>query len=1089
MKKWLKRISIALIALLLFIVLLLAFLLFTSSGLSLSKTIANLVLKPQGIELHGKMSGQINQLKLDELTIKNDVVDIDIKGVSLTWSPLALLFEQKLDVKSLTSQSVMVDVNTHSQSDSNEDNTPFTMPLDLYASNIKIAQAQYKMNNANIVKASNINAQEITLIGDKLTLTKIDTIAPEYKTDVSLNNGYIYLNPPFKTNMNLKLNANLQPDLNIKGHKTTIKGDFAQQFDINTQGVITHYKKQHPFQLNSQFNGNEISTQFLVDQIAQVKTNFVFNNHIDWSASIDSHNNNWPINLKLGGVISTQQKITHITTKFCNLNAGSQALNCQINFISADNSLHLKQLRIYNNDNQDNLELSLQKENNQLKANWQAHIQDLAHYPVNLTGHINSQGHFSINDQKAQSLEAKFEARQFSYKELLLNQLLLTLDRNQLLLKLNSSLGNLTVNASIDQLSLKHLITSIKKIDYNNPELKQKWLLQKPSKLTLNKNTHVLTPLCLHNTSTDYICITSIFDKNEQNFFANGHITPGALLPNSPLANNNFVSTFKVAYRQKGNQPPFARLSLKGEGQIFNATSDWYQQLNQIDPIYQFVNVTKVNINSALQDNLLNAQAKIYFPNNRLYAELESKEFDFTNLNKASLNGALNIYADKLQWLSHLFPNFPTQINDGHLSGKFNFTDKLLNPRIHGSLKLINGDLNILETNTQIHNLSAKIEVSPPVKSTIQITGQVKSSPFKLKGYANWVNNQLDGIINIDGDKLLLMDTPEVETSVTPHLQFSSKSGVNSLTGNIYINRLLVHLDNMRSTNLQNTIQNDIVYVNNKNQVINQQKSSPFNMNLNVDFGNDANVSGLGIHTKITGKLNVISQPNQPILGAGVLKLVDGIFDAYGKKFTTEPQSTIAFNNGPVDNPLLAIRTLYTIPTSVILTQPDAPTQLGIEISGNAKSPRITLFSEPMLSQTDILSYILFGQSFSTANSNQTSSDALSQAAILFAINKGGDGIINELKDRLSLAEFSLGSMNNNPGNTINNTTTSQNNTAVFIGKQLTSRLYISYGVGVFTGEQQGVATFSLTPQWKLKGSVTSFDRGGDILYQTHSNN
>ena len=37
MKKWLKRISIALIALLLFIVLLLAFLLFTSSGLSLSK--------------------------------------------------------------------------------------------------------------------------------------------------------------------------------------------------------------------------------------------------------------------------------------------------------------------------------------------------------------------------------------------------------------------------------------------------------------------------------------------------------------------------------------------------------------------------------------------------------------------------------------------------------------------------------------------------------------------------------------------------------------------------------------------------------------------------------------------------------------------------------------------------------------------------------------------------------------------------------------------------------------------------------------------------------------------------------------------
>ena len=66
----------------------------------------------------------------------------------------------------------MVDVNTHSQSDSNEDNTPFTMPLDLYANNIKIAQVQYKMNNANIVKASNINAQEITLIGDKTNINQ-----------------------------------------------------------------------------------------------------------------------------------------------------------------------------------------------------------------------------------------------------------------------------------------------------------------------------------------------------------------------------------------------------------------------------------------------------------------------------------------------------------------------------------------------------------------------------------------------------------------------------------------------------------------------------------------------------------------------------------------------------------------------------------------------------------------------------------------------------------------------------------------------------------------------------------------------------
>ena len=156
----------------------------------------------------------------------------------------------------------------------------------------------------------------------------------------------------------------------------------------------------------------------------------------------------------------------------------------------------------------------------------------------------------------------------------------------------------------------------------------------------------------------------------------------------------------------------------------------------------------------------------------------------------------------------------------------------------------------------------------------------------------------------------------------------------------------------------------------------------------------------------------------------------------------------------------------------------DIPNSIGMEITGMTNNPKIQLFSNPMIPQKDILSYIILGKKL--LDNEQILPNFLSQAALLITARESGNNVVKELKEKLALSEFSLGNLNN---------ISSQKNTAVFIGKQITSSLYLGYGIGLFTGEQQGLARLSLTPKWKLKGQITNFDYSGDILYETNSKN
>lgn len=192
---------------------------------------------------------------------------------------------------------------------------------------------------------------------------------------------------------------------------------------------------------------------------------------------------------------------------------------------------------------------------------------------------------------------------------------------------------------------------------------------------------------------------------------------------------------------------------------------------------------------------------------------------------------------------------------------------------------------------------------------------------------------------------------------------------------------------------------------------------------IDIDLGDDFQVSGQGLQTRLAGKINVRSTPDLPTPRVlGDVRTERGSYRAYGQQLTIET-GVLRFT-GPYDNPTLDI-------TAV---RPNSSQRVGVQISGTAQSPRVRLFSDPELPDSEKLAWLVLGRPASGAGAEAA---VLQQAAL--ALLAGRDGRLDGgLASALGLDEVSFaGSGTNADGTTAA--------AALTLGKRLSNNLYLSY--------------------------------------------
>lgn len=229
------------------------------------------------------------------------------------------------------------------------------------------------------------------------------------------------------------------------------------------------------------------------------------------------------------------------------------------------------------------------------------------------------------------------------------------------------------------------------------------------------------------------------------------------------------------------------------------------------------------------------------------------------------------------------------------------------------------------------------------------------------------------------------------------------------------------------------------------------RRARPVNLDLTVDLGDALRLRGRGLDTRIAGQLR-LGAPGGRLAVNGSVRAVDGQYAAYGQKLEIE-RGVITFN-GPAENPRL----------DILAIRPNLDVRVGVAVGGSAQAPRIRLASEPEMSDTDKLSWLVLGRGPDGLGRTDT---ALLQRAALALLAGEGETPTDQISGLIGLDELSVRQSDGEVRETI-----------ISLGKQLGRRWYVGYerSLNATTGNWQLIyrvaQRFTLRAQSGLDNSL-----------------
>ena len=197
-------------------------------------------------------------------------------------------------------------------------------------------------------------------------------------------------------------------------------------------------------------------------------------------------------------------------------------------------------------------------------------------------------------------------------------------------------------------------------------------------------------------------------------------------------------------------------------------------------------------------------------------------------------------------------------------------------------------------------------------------------------------------------------------------------------------------------------------------------------VDLAVDLGDHLQLRGRGIDTTLKGALQITS-PNGLLAVRGSIRTAGGQYIAYGQKLDVT-RGEITFT-GPVNDPRL----------DILATRPNLDITVGVAITGTALAPHVKLMSEPDMSDSDKLSWLMLGRAPETVGGADT---ALLQQAAMALLAGEGEAPSDQVLKRLGLTDFAVGQKTD-----ADNT----KQTVVTLGRQISKRVYLGYERSVTT--------------------------------------
>ncbi|QKJ67762.1 translocation/assembly module TamB domain-containing protein [Deefgea piscis] len=227
------------------------------------------------------------------------------------------------------------------------------------------------------------------------------------------------------------------------------------------------------------------------------------------------------------------------------------------------------------------------------------------------------------------------------------------------------------------------------------------------------------------------------------------------------------------------------------------------------------------------------------------------------------------------------------------------------------------------------------------------------------------------------------------------------------------------------------------------------QKAMSASVEIGVDLGKNFRFRGYGLDADLIGQLRLKASGNQALSAHGTVSVEEGEYKAYGQKLDIE-RGVLSFI-GPLDNPgldILAVRTNLAV-------------EAGVKVQGSAYSPRVTLYSDPNVPDSEKLSWLLFGHG--SENMEKADGALILQVLNAMASNNNGQGLTDQLFGAVGIDEVGYNTIREKDGSTTQ---------VVSVSKQLAKNLRVSLDKS-FNGLRDAVRfTLQLSRNWSVVSRI-----------------
>ena len=432
----------------------------------------------------------------------------------------------------------------------------------------------------------------------------------------------------------------------------------------------------------------------------------------------------------------------------------------------------------------------------------------------------------------------------------------------------------------------------------------------------------------------------------------------------------------------------------------------------------------------------------------QLDAQASIRRIDGRPLSDSPLAGSLSLSTTHLGLLPLFVPDIDRAV--GRLTADVSLAGTPAAPLARGRLELGDCALDYYQTNLRMTAVRARVDLLDD-GFQLDASGRIGEGTFKAGGRVAWRERVMRGELRFAGERLRVADVPEATIEASPDLRFVIDGHRINVAGNV-----IVPSARIEPRQLVGVVQPST------DELLAGADGPPpsgaayrVSTDVRLALGADVRLNAFGLKGRLEGGLRLLAPPDEVATASGELEIDDGKYRAYGRDLEVE-RGRLLFAGGPAADPGVDLRASKTVPGY----------KVGVIARGRLRKPQLTLYSDPSLPQTQIASLLLVGQTLDSLQSRDRQSLGSSRSDFL---TQGGGVLVGQLGRYIGLDEVSV-------------QTDVDDDASLVLGKFLSSRLYVSYGISLTEAINTFKLRYTIGDRWVLTGE-SGEAASADVLY------